>query len=193
VRIIAGTFKGHRLIAPQGDVARPTTDRVKESLFHLLGLNWTGCIAVDLFSGSGALGLEALSRGAESAILVDSHPQSIRAIKENVKSCRAEKDTLVWKLDWLVAWRSIEQQYTRVGWVFVDPPYAQRLWSSVLLVLGASAIQFDDGVVCEHPNDVELPIRVGCLKLIKTRQYGDICISIYNADTPQSDNLEERS
>jgi 16S rRNA (guanine966-N2)-methyltransferase len=179
VRIIAGEWKGLQLVAPKGQVARPTTDRVKESMFNLMGWNWGGGAAVDLFAGSGALGLEALSRGATRALFADIHPASIAAIRSNVKRCRAEDRAIILRQDWLAAWHRIQETLPEVGWVFVDPPYQLNLWNDVLAVVCTGNRKPQDGIVCEHPKTTVLPDRVGDYAVWKSRVYGDIVITIY--------------
>jgi 16S rRNA (guanine966-N2)-methyltransferase len=182
VRIIAGEWKGMQLVAPKGQVARPTTDRVKESMFNLMGWNWADGVAVDLFAGSGALGLEALSRGAPAAVFADVHPASIAAIKANVQRCRAEDRVTILRQDWSAAWHHIAERVKDVGWVFVDPPYQQNLWQDVLSVVCTGELKPRSGIVCEHPRTVVLPDRVGAYAVWKSRAYGDIAVTIYRMD-----------
>jgi 16S rRNA (guanine966-N2)-methyltransferase len=179
VRIISGQWKGLRLVAPPGHIARPTTDRVKESIFNLMGFDWSGQTVVDLFAGSGALGLEALSRGADEAILVDKNKTSIRTVRENVEKCHAQERAQVWALDWSVAWHRISQLGASIGWVFVDPPYSLNLWESVLRVISQSELSIHFGIVCEHPKHIRLPDEQGTLHTVKQKCYGDICVTIY--------------
>lgn len=183
MRVISGRFKGCRLVAPSGDVARPTTDRVKESMFSLMGMHWQGGVAVDLFAGSGALGIEALSRGASHAIFVDHDAKSQRAIRENLSRCFGSSDKAeefeIWRFDWQAALSRIEEQHLSIGWVFVDPPYKQNLWIKVLQQVGSSALCPTFGVVCEHPKGTTLPDEVGALAIWKSKTYGDISVTLY--------------
>ena len=179
LRVISGNWRGHRLDAPSGTVARPTTDRVKESMFNLMGPNWTGELAVDLFAGSGALGIEALSRGAERAVFVDKSPRSIAAVRTNLERLHALSEASLVVADWQTGWRRAIEGRTEVGWVFVDPPYAKQLWVDVLSTIAESGVTVVHGIVCEHPRDVDLPEAVGSLQRIKERIYGDIVVTIY--------------
>jgi 16S rRNA (guanine966-N2)-methyltransferase len=179
VRIIAGEWKGLHLMAPAGDVARPTTDRVKESMFNLMGLSWRGGTAVDLFAGSGALGLEALSRGAQASVFVDTSAASLKTIQENIERCHAQAMTQVWKRDWRSAWHQLASDDAPVGWVFVDPPYRLRLWDDVLNTIGTGSLMAQHGVVCEHPKTVQLPAEAGYLHRYKSKCYGDIQITLF--------------
>jgi 16S rRNA (guanine966-N2)-methyltransferase len=179
VRVIAGSFKGVRLTAPPGDIARPTTDRVKESMFHLMGLGWDGGTVLDLFAGSGALGLEALSRGADRAVLVDRHPRAIAAIRQNVDRCNVRDKVLVWRADWRQAVSRAAAEIGGVTWVFVDPPYAKRLWKAVLDAVAESGLRVHEGIVCEHPAGEPMPAETAAFSVWKSRTYGDIGITIY--------------
>lgn len=182
VRIIAGEWKGLRLSAPAGAVARPTTDRVKESMFNLMGIDWPGGAAVDLFAGSGALGLEALSRGAPRAYLIDVSPVSLRAIRENVDRARSQARVQLWRMDWSAGWQRISSSGEQVAWVFVDPPYAMRLWEQVLQTIAVNPGGLTAGVVCEHPVEEVLKDRYECLVRFKSKRYGDIAISLYRRE-----------
>ena len=179
MRIIAGQWRGLRLNAPGGSLTRPTTDRVKEAMFNLIGPEWSGGVAVDLFAGSGALGLEALSRGASGAVFVDSSRWSIQAIRQNVGKCRGASQVRIWKLDWRLAWSRLQAENVDMGWVFVDPPYAMALWPRVLEMVANSKFQVRHGVVCEHPISQTLPDTFGRLRRTKHRCYGEVCVSVY--------------
>lgn len=179
MRIIAGQWKGMHLMAPPGVVARPTTDRVKEAMFNLLGIAWPGGAAVDLFTGSGALGLEALSRGASHAYLMDVSQTSMRAATENVQRCKAETRVSLWRTDWRAGWQRIVAADSPVGWVFADPPYRLDLWDDVLSTIGATPGNLMSGVVCEHPAGRSLAEQYGRLLRWKSKRYGDIALSLY--------------
>jgi len=181
LRVIAGRWKGLGLTAPSGEVARPTTDRVKESMFNLMGFAWRGDVTVDLFAGSGALGIEALSRGAGHAVFADRSVASVHAVQENLRRCQAAADhAFVWRTDWKQAWARVAELGYEVGWVFVDPPYKMNLWHEVLQELGSAQVPILDGVVCEHPRTQSMPMQVGNLKQWKHKVYGDIGVTLYD-------------
>lgn len=179
LRVIAGMWKGRGLKAPNKEVARPTTDRVKESMFNLMGLAWRGTTAVDLFAGSGALGIEALSRGVPNAVFIDRNAQSLQIVRDNLSRCQALDSSLLMRLDWKRGWERVIELNQDIGWVFVDPPYKLNLWESVLVELGTGATPILDGVVCEHPRETDLPEQVGVLSKFKYREYGDIGVTLY--------------
>lgn len=185
LRVIAGQWKGLGLTAPNGEVARPTTDRVKESMFNLMGFAWRGDAVVDLFAGSGALGIEALSRGASYAVFADTSAASVHTVQENLRRCRVTADqAAVWRSDWKQAWAKVVASGNEVGWVFVDPPYKMNLWQEVLEELGSAKVPIVDGVVCEHPRGRVMPMHVGRLKQWKQKVYGDIGVTLY--DMPEA-------
>jgi 16S rRNA (guanine966-N2)-methyltransferase len=175
LRVVAGKFKGHPLRSPRR-TTRPTADRVREAVFSMLG-PVDGLDVLDLYAGSGALGIEALSRGAASATFADSDAAAVRAIRENLERTKAG-DARVFRSDALSFLRNEARQGQRWDLAFCDPPYrlAARLGEplSRMLepVLGPEAF-----VVCEssHRQPLELD-----LSLLKERRYGDTRIAVYS-------------
>jgi 16S rRNA (guanine966-N2)-methyltransferase len=175
MRVIAGRWGGRRLQAPPGEATRPTSDRVREALFSVLGERVHGARVLDLFAGSGALGIEALSRGAAEATFVDSAPAAIRAIRANLQAVGA--DALVRRADarrFLGSASSAARQYDLV---FLDPPYglAGRLGRELTAALPA-VLAPGAAVVAE--SDRRAPLELG-LPLEDERRYGDTLIRIH--------------
>ncbi len=177
--MIAGSRRGARLLAPRGADTRPTSDRVREAVFAILDAGWgapaEGARVLDLFAGSGALGIEALSRGAGTATFVDSAPAAVAVIRRNLESLRLEGD--VRRLDartFLERARTAAWQYDLV---FVDPPYRQAsllgsiLSSALVPVCAPTAL-----VVAESDRRAPLELE---LHLDDERRYGDTLIRIY--------------
>ena len=174
MRIVAGEFKGRRLHAPRGAGTRPTADRVREALFSMLG-DVSGARVLDLYAGSGALGIEALSRGAAEATFVDSAPGAIRAVKANLDMLGAEAE--VRRADvrrFLGSARAAARQYDLV---FLDPPYrlAGRLGGELTAALPA-VLAPGAAVVAE--SDRRAPLELG-LPILDERRYGDTLIRIH--------------
>lgn len=174
MRIVAGTYGGRRLAAPRGGRTRPTADRVREALFSMLG-PLEDARVLDLFAGSGALGLEALSRGAGEATFVDSSPAAIRAVRANLESLGAGAE--VRRADARAFLRNARSAGRQYDLVFLDPPYqragavAEALAGDLAAVLAPRA-----RVVAESDrrSPLELP-----LPLLTERRYGDTVIRIH--------------
>jgi 16S rRNA (guanine966-N2)-methyltransferase len=173
--VIAGEYGGRRLQAPPGDATRPTSDRGREALFSVLGERVPGARVLDLFAGSGALGIEALSRGAAGATFVDSAPAAIRAVKANLAALAAEAE--VRRADarrFLSAASAAARQYDLV---FLDPPYrlTGRLGGELTAALPAVLAE---GAVVVAESDRRAPLELG-LPILDERRYGDTLIRIY--------------
>jgi 16S rRNA (guanine966-N2)-methyltransferase len=171
VRVVAGEFRGRRLAAPRGARTRPTADRVREALFSMLG-DVSGARVLDLYAGSGALGIEALSRGAESAVFVERDPRAASVIERNLSSLGLEQEVL--RQD---AVRFLRRGSGTFDLVFCDPPYdsASRLAGPLAEHLPALTSE-DARIVTESDkrNPLELP-----LPLVTERTYGDTRIAIH--------------
>ena len=170
MRIVAGSARGRRLVAPEGTATRPTSDRVREATFNALtSLDALDDVAVlDLFAGSGAMGLEALSRGAASATFVDGDPRALAAIRANVAATGFGDVARVMRCD--VA-RFLAEQRDRVGLAILDPPYAlaDEAWAELLDVLAA------DVAVLE--SDRAVPV-TAVWEILRVRRYGTTVITL---------------
>jgi 16S rRNA (guanine966-N2)-methyltransferase len=175
MRVIAGIYGGRELVAPRGRATRPTSDRVREALFSILGDDVRGGRVLDLFAGSGALAIEALSRGAAEATLVDSADAAIDAIRRNLSALGMEAEVVrAPALRFLQTARSRTRQYDLV---FVDPPYrrAPALGPELTAAL-APLLAGDARVVTE--SDRRSPLRLE-FELLDQRRYGDTLIHIH--------------
>lgn len=146
MRIIAGTKRRLRLKTPPGKDVRPTTDRIKETLFNMLQDEVFRCYFLDLFAGSGQIGLEALSRGAEYAVFVERDRKAADCIRENIASVKSEQEALLLQMDVKSALRSLDGKY-QFGVVFMDPPYGQALEQDALLCLKDSSLLKEDALI----------------------------------------------
>lgn len=169
------------LKAVPGQNTRPTTDKVKESVFNMIGPYFNGGFGLDLFAGSGGLGIEGLSRGLEKVIFVDRHPKAIETIKSNLDACKLEKAAEVYKNDWKRALKVLIQREMAFRVIWLDPPYKNTdVYTDILNIVNEHQLLEKDGcIVCEHTKDLVLPEYVGGLERSKTAQYGTIGISIY--------------
>lgn len=147
MRVIAGTAKRLNLRTIEGLETRPTTDRIKETLFNMINPRIADCDFLDLFSGSGGIGIEALSRGAKSAVFVESNKAAVECINLNLHTTGLFKNANVLSLDVLSAIRSLELQNKVFDIIFMDPPYNQLLEKKVLEVLEHSSIIYCDTII----------------------------------------------
>jgi 16S rRNA (guanine966-N2)-methyltransferase len=184
MRIIAGSLGGRRLKAPAGDATRPTAERVREALFSILGPPPPGTRVLDLYAGAGTLGIEALSRGAEAAVLIDSARGAARVIRENLAALGLEGRAEVLCEDAARALaRLAAGDRGRFRWIFCDPPYRTELAARALGALGTEAssalLEPDAVVVVEHDRRDPPDLEYGCLVRTDRRRYGDTEVSFY--------------
>lgn len=180
MRIIAGTKKGIKLKMVPGRHVRPTSSRVKESIFQILGPYFEGGMALDLFAGSGQIGLEGLSRGLDYVIFVDHSVKSIQTIRQNIRLAHMEAKASVIKMNALAACRLLGKKKQKMDYIFVDPPYGQKFLLPVLQEISNQHLLTSFGkVVVECANDETIPAEVGKLIREFQRSYGDTCIMIY--------------
>lgn len=139
MRVIAGSARRISLKTPKGSDTRPTTDRIKETLFNMLQYDLADCCFLDLFAGSGGIGIEALSRGAARCVLVDQGREAIACIRENLQATRLTAQAIVMQCDALSALRRLEGQYC-FDYIFMDPPYGALLERQALLYLKDSSL-----------------------------------------------------
>jgi 16S rRNA (guanine(966)-N(2))-methyltransferase RsmD len=147
MRVIAGKARRLPLVAPEGSQVRPTTDRIKETLFNMIHNELYDCQFLDLFSGSGAIGIEALSRGAKQAVFVENNRQAINCIEENLKRTQLSEDAHIYIGDTLMVLRQLEQQKDYFHIVFMDPPYNQGWEEKTLKALNALTIIDENSLI----------------------------------------------
>jgi 16S rRNA (guanine(966)-N(2))-methyltransferase RsmD len=184
MRIIAGIFKGRRL-APVKARTRPTAAKVREAVFNILGPAVDGMRVLDLFAGTGALGIEAMSRGATAAVFVEDHPEAVMALRRNLEDLELQGKTRVWPLPVTTALKKLAAQGERFDVVFLDPPYAGGEAAAVLNALASlDLLSTRAQVVVEHSRRLNLPEESGHLRRIDLRRYGDTQIAIYLLEEP---------
>ncbi len=180
MRVIAGIHKGRQLKAVPGNNTRPTTDKVKESIFQIIGPFFQGGKALDLFAGSGSLGIEALSRGMDNCIFVDKHPKAIQIIRENTSLLRLEEQSEIFRADAFRALAAVAKRELRFDLIFLDPPYSKISYLELLETIIKEQLLNDEGIIyCEHDLKDILPEQVSGLSLIKQLKYGTIGVTIY--------------
>jgi 16S rRNA (guanine966-N2)-methyltransferase len=181
VRVIAGKYRSRTLRSLKGQLLRPTSDRLRETLFNILGPAVEGATFVDLYAGTGAVGIEALSRGAHRAIFVEQHPPAVALIRRNLESLSVDAETEIFGMQVLRAIERLEARHVHAQFIFLDPPYAANLeYESALEALGESPLVAPGGrVIVEHLKKRELSERVGDLELARVVEQGDAALSIY--------------
>lgn len=181
MRVISGINKGQRLIAPKGKNTRPTEDRVKESIFNILMPFKSNSIVLDIFSGSGQIGIEFLSRGASKVVFVDYSSESISTIKENLYRTKLEDEAIVIKNTYSKALKYCNEENIVFDYIYMDPPFNEtKLFINSLEKISTYKILKDDGIlIVEHDKGMELS-DIHDLKLIDNRKYGNVDISIFN-------------
>lgn len=173
MRIIAGSAKGTQLFAPKGTDTRPTQDRVKESLFNILQAELPEAAVLDLFAGSGALGLESVSRGAARAVLVDQDREAVQCIRRNVEKLRFEPRTQVLHCDWQQAVAKISGEGAAFDLVFLDPPYRMTALLSLCDTLADKGLLNREAmIVWEHRLGVTATLS-SRFEPVKDRVFGD--------------------
>ncbi len=178
MRIIAGTFGGRRLFPPKGPAIRPTADRVREAIFSIIGPAVAGAEVLDLFAGTGAMGLEALSRGASRATFVDQSRHAVQLIRLNVELCGMVDRTSVIQgsVDQVI--RRLAAQREAFDLIFIDPPYGRNTIQQTLPILGEVA-RPETIVVAEHGSRDLLPVQLQEWSQTGERHYGDTMVSFY--------------
>jgi 16S rRNA (guanine966-N2)-methyltransferase len=181
MRVIAGKYRSRTLRSLKGQRLRPTSDRLRETLFNILGSTVGGATFVDFYAGTGAVGIEALSRGARYAIFVEQHPPAVALIRRNLESLEIGAEAEILGMDVARAIERLEARHVHAQFVFVDPPYAaDSEYEGALEALGESPLVAPEGrVIVEHLRKRELAERVGDLELARVVEQGDAALSIY--------------
>ncbi len=182
MRVISGTAKGKKLKAPSGYDTRPITDRIKEALFNVIGSDIKDARFLDLFAGSGSVGIEALSRGAELVILVDSGKEAIRTIHYNLDICGFEKGYEVYRQDVFAAIRALLRRGIKFDLIYIDPPFTnEKLFDQVLTALDKQIILNSDGsIIIRAPRRKSLPLVFENLQCYRVNDYGESTLYYYH-------------
>jgi len=178
MRVITGTARGRKLKDLPGLDTRPTTDKVKESIFNIVQFDVEGRKVLDLFAGTGQLGIEALSRGAESCVFVDQSREAVKVIRENVKTTGFESQSRVVTGDAVSFLTSCREKF---GLAFLDPPYASDLLDRALLKMSEIDIMAENGIiVCESALDKVMPQLPAPYGMGRDYRYGKIKLTLYH-------------
>ena len=174
MRVITGTARGRRLRTPENYDIRPTTDNVKESLFNIIQFDVEGRKVLDLFAGTGQLGIVWLSRGADSVVFVDESREAVNIVKDNLKTCGLSASVL--QMDALSYLRGCG----KFDLIFVDPPYDSNLYEEVLKIINSVDILSDGGIIiCEARRDRQLPEMTEPYRKLREYHYGKVKLCKY--------------
>lgn len=179
MRVISGKYKSIKLNSLAGMTTRPTTDKVKESIFNMISCDNDNIL--DLFSGSGALGIEALSRGAKYVVFIDGSSAAIKVIRNNLKKCNIEdKKYSLYRNDFLRSIKIFSKKSEKFDFIFLDPPYNKNLLNISL----ENLIKYDIcnencKIICEYSSDEKINYKNEKLHIYKEKKYGKITVSIY--------------
>lgn len=175
MRVIAGTLRGRKLMTLEGMDVRPTTDKVKEAIFSAIQFDLYESTVLDLFAGSGQMGIEALSRGAAEAVFVDMSAKSLQTVKTNIAALQLEQQSVCFQANAIDFLKSDTRRYHLA---FLDPPYRKGLIEAALPEL-AEKITAGGKVICEHEAELILPDEIATLRVKKRYKYGKIHVTVY--------------
>ncbi len=183
MRVVSGKLKGRSIDTINNQLTRPTSDKVKESLFNIIGPYFNGGIALDLFAGSGSLGIEAISRGIRQAVFIDQQKRAIQVIKKNLITLKIDDQAEVYQNDAFRALKALGKRSTKFDLIFIDPPYEKNYYQRLIGEISKQQIASPCAVIiCEHDKAQVLPEVVAKFKKHRTQNYGSsIAISIYKA------------
>jgi 16S rRNA (guanine(966)-N(2))-methyltransferase RsmD len=180
LRVIAGEYRGRRLDPIEGMDIRPTSDKVKGSLFNILGATVIDSSFLDLFGGTGGIGIEALSRGAKQVVFVDADIKSVKVLKGNLEHMNIKDAVEVLHMDYSTAIGKLYRSKSEFNIIFIDPPYSIGVAQNALTEIDKNPILAEAGVIIvEHDSKDEMPQVVGKLYMYRSKQYGKTILSFY--------------
>ena len=180
MRIIGGNFRGRNILFPDKKKVRPTKDRIREAIFNVISKKVPGAKVLDIFAGSGAYGLEALSRGAESAVFVDNAEDCCDVISKNIRTLGLNEDSSIKRCDVFDIIEGINSKKYKFDLIFADPPYDMGLAKKVLIMVNQYDILSSSGLlIIEHSKHESLPELEGKLSFFKQKTYKNINISYF--------------
>lgn len=177
MRVISGKSRGKKLVSLEGDNTRPTLDRVKEALFNKIQFNIQDSIVLDLFAGSGALGIETLSRGAKEVVFCDKVPEAINVIKQNVTNTNNLDRSIIINKDYKEVLENLSNQKKKFDIIFLDPPYKTNLAIESLQKIIMSKLLTEDGIIIIETDDINKEkeiVKIEELEIFDKRKYGSV-------------------
>lgn len=178
MRVVSGSLRGMKLNTIEGDSTRPTREVVKEALFSIIMNYVEDANFLDLFAGSGAIGIEAISRGAKSAIFIDLNPNCIKVIRENVKKARIEDVSRIYNTDYKMALKKLSNE--KLDIIYVDPPYNKQMGIDAIERISEYDLLASDGIIImETDTNEEVPCEIGRYEKYNYKRYGRNILSLY--------------
>lgn len=183
MRVISGKVRGLKLNTPKNEDVRPTTDRVKESLFNMINAYIMDSDILDLFAGTGSLGIECLSRGSNRCVFVDKSKESIDIVKSNIKKARMDEQSTIMNIDFKNAIKTLGNKNERFDVIFMDPPYYKNMFIDALSAIDENNLIKDDGIiVVEHDTKNSFPDNIGKLYKSRDKKYGNTTLTFYKME-----------
>ena len=181
MRIISGIAKGKRLKAPPGKDTRPITDMIKEALFNVLGQDVKNAKFLDLFAGSGSVGIEALSRGVAMVIFIDNNQVAIKTIRENLSNCKMPANFEIYKNDVMLAVEMLKKRQILFDYIYVDPPFTQeKIFLRVMSALDeANILNINGTLIIRTPRKMDLKASFNNLIRFRLNNYGESTLNYY--------------
>ena len=181
MRIVAGKNKGKILKSPKDLSVRPTSEKVREALFDILGISIKETCFLDLFAGTGAVGIEALSRGAREVIFIEKEQKCIKIINDNLEKTGNRQNAIVYKIDFLSGLKLLVKKNSLLDYIFLDPPYSRGLVNISLLEIAKLPILRQHGlVIAQHHKKEKVMENLNNLRLFNQRRYGECHLSFYD-------------
>lgn len=193
MRVITGTAKGKKLIPPKDERVRPTSDRVKQSLFNIIDPLIKNSVFIDCFSGSGAIGIEALSRGAKEVYFIDNNRDSIQLIQRNLELTQLQDKGKILQMDVETAITSIANNKVFADIIFMDPPYKLDIITQLVMKISRNRILSEAGIIIAEHDKSYLPDKVILdYAIYDARTYGTTVMTYYQKSTLDTNNSQEK-
>lgn len=179
MKVISGTLKGRKIEGYTIDGTRPTMDRVKESLFATIQNNIKNSIVLDLFAGSGQLGIEAISNGANTCYFIDNNKEVIKVLNQNISNLNIKQNSKVILSDWKKILNEFAEKNIKFDLIFVDPPYDYNVYEKILEKVSTLNLLNEDGLIILEHSNLKFKDTYNNLTLFKERKYGNKSVNIY--------------
>jgi 16S rRNA (guanine966-N2)-methyltransferase len=181
VRVISGTARGKRLKAPRGINTRPITDMIKEALFNVIGDKIVAASLLDLFAGSGSVGIEALSRGAQMVIFIDNNIKSVQTIRENLRNCGFKENFELYRNDVFRAIEILQQRQIKFDYIYADPPFTvASIFNPFLIAMDKSSLLTNEGtLIIRSPRKMNLNVELSRIEEYRLDNYGESTLHYY--------------